>query len=173
MIQSNQHSTTISLIAAVASNGVIGNNGTLPWHLKNDFAWFVKQTTGHPIVMGRKNYEDIIRFSKGKPLKDRTNIVLTRQNLEAPGFVIYHDIDKIIADYAHHQDKLMIIGGTQIYEQFLPLADELILTEILQEFSGDSFFPQWNKADFTESFRQHNVEGDVAYDFVIYHRKSS
>jgi dihydrofolate reductase len=164
-------STIISLIAAIAKNGVIGNNGTLPWHLKNDFAWFVKQTTGHPIVMGRKNYEDIIRFSKGKPLKDRINIVLTTQNIDAPGFVICHSIEEVLENYGQKSDKLMIIGGTQIYEQFLPYANELILTEIQQDFPGDSFFPSWDKHSYTETLRQSNIENDINYDFVIYQKK--
>lgn len=157
----------ISMIAALSNNNVIGNNGTLPWHLKNDFAWFVKNTKNKIVVMGRKNYEDIIKFTKGKPLKDRINIVLTNQkDFAHEGFIVFHSVEEILTKFSN--EELMIIGGTQIYNLFLPICNELILTEIQKDFEGDTFFPIWNRNLFVESYREHCQENEIFYDFVIY-----
>lgn len=157
----------ISMIAALANNNVIGNKGTLPWHLKNDFAWFVKNTKNKIVVMGRKNYEDIIRYTKGKPLKDRVNIVLTTQeDFEHEGFLVFHSVEEILMNFPN--EDLMIIGGTQIYNLFLPISTELILTEIKKDYEGDTFFPNWDRALFKEVYRENCQENEVYYDFVIY-----
>lgn len=157
----------ISMIAALANNNVIGQNGTLPWHLKNDFAWFVKNTKNKVVIMGRKNYEDIIKFTKGKPLKDRVNVVLTTQkDFKHDGFLVFHSVKDILSFFSN--EDIMIIGGTQIYNLFLPLCHELILTEIKKDFDGDTFFPEWSKHDFKETFRESNSENGIDYDFVIY-----
>lgn len=159
----------ISMIAALANNNVIGKDGTLPWHLKNDFAWFVKNTKNKVVVMGRKNYDDIIKFTKGKPLKDRVNVVLTTQkDFKHEGFLVFHSIEDILSFFSN--EDLMIIGGTQVYNLFLPLCHELILTEIKHEFEGDAFFPNWSKNEFKEIFRENNTENGIDYDFVIYER---
>jgi dihydrofolate reductase len=156
----------ISMIAAVAQNGVIGNNGTLPWHLKNDLKWFSEKTKNKVVVMGRKNYQDIIRFTKGKPLKDRINIVMTKdRNFSHEGFHVCHSLDEV---FKFTNDDLMIIGGTEIYSLFLPFCNELILTEILHYFEGNSYFPKWSKIDFCEIFREEHIENNIIYDFVIY-----
>lgn len=159
----------ISMIAALTDEGVIGCNGTLPWHLPKDFAWFVKNTTNKIVVMGRKNYEDIIRFTKGKPLKDRVNVILTSQNIAPEGFIVVHSIDELFSKFSN--EDLMVIGGSQIYEQFLPYADELILTEIHQSFKGDSFFPTFDKKDYVNIYLQEEEEKGIAYDFCIYKKK--
>lgn len=159
----------ISLIAAVAKNNVIGNNGTLPWHLKKDFAWFVKQTTGNIIVMGRKNYEDIIKYSKGKPLKDRINVVISTQNITHEGFIFCKSLDEVLLKFP--KEKLMIIGGTTIYNMFLPYATQLILTEIDKEFKGDTYFPDWDKKRFKKTYSQDEHENGINYQFCIYDLK--
>lgn len=157
----------ISMIAALSNNNVIGNKGTLPWHLKNDFAWFVKNTKNKIVVMGRKNYEDIIRFTKGKPLKDRTNIVLTTQeDFQHEGFLVFHSVEEILMNFPN--EDLMIIGGTQIYNLFLPICTDLILTEIKKDYEGDTYFPVWNKSSFKEVYRENCQENEIFYDFVIY-----
>lgn len=159
----------ISLIAAVAKNNVIGNNGTLPWHLKKDFAWFVMQTTGNIIVMGRKNYEDIIKYSKGKPLKDRINVVISTQNITHEGFIFCKSLDEVLFKFP--KEKLMIIGGTTIYNMFLPYATQLILTEIDKEFKGDTYFPDWDKNKFQKTYSQDEHENGINYQFCIYDAK--
>lgn len=157
----------ISMIAALSENYVIGKNGTLPWHLKNDFAWFVKNTKNKIVVMGRKNYEDIIKYTKGKPLKDRINIVLTTQkDFQHEGFLVFHSLEELLTNFPN--EDLMIIGGTQIYSMFLPICDELILTEIHKHFDGDAFFPEFDKNKFKETYRENCEENDLKYDFVIY-----
>lgn len=154
----------ISMIAALSDNKVIGKDGGLPWHIKKDFAWFVSQTINKTIVMGRKNYEDIIKYTKGKPLKDRKNIILTTKSIDAPGFYIENDINNLL----NGTEDLMIIGGAEIYKQFLPYANQLILTEIHKEIEGDIYFPTYNKEQFKETFRKSETENDLHFDFVIY-----
>ena len=155
------------MIAALSSNNVIGHNGTLPWHLKKDFSWFVKNTKNKIVVMGRKNYEDIIKFTNGKPLKDRINVILTtNKNFKPEGFLVFNSVDDILNHFKN--DDLMIIGGTQIYEIFLPICNQLILTEIKKEVIGDAYFPIWNKTLFKETFRENCEEDNTLFDFVIY-----
>lgn len=157
----------ISMIAALDKNNVIGNNGTLPWHLQKDFQWFIKNTKNKIVIMGRKNYEDIIRHTKGKPLKDRINIVLTnQQDFQHEGFLVFHSLQDIFTNFPN--EDLMIIGGTQIYDLFLPFTHQLILTEIHEEFEGDTFFPQWNKSLFKETYREQCEENEILFDFVMY-----
>lgn len=157
----------ISMIAAMDINKVIGNNGTLPWHLKKDFLWFVKNTKNKIVIMGRKNYEDIIKFTNGKPLKDRINIVLTNnEKFHHEGFLSFHNIEDILMKFPN--EDLMIIGGTQIYQLFLPITNELIITEIKKEYIGDTFFPDWNTNLFKEIYREICEENEIKFDFVIY-----
>lgn len=156
----------LKIVVAIAENNVIGNKGGLPWHIKKDLAWFEKQTTGKTVVMGRKSYEDIIQYTKNKPLRNRTNIVLTSQNNIAEGFIVKHSIEEIMQ--GQYETDLMIIGGTNIFKSFLPFVDELIITEIKKEFEGDTYFPKWNKADFTEIERISEEDNGIKFDFVTY-----
>lgn len=163
--------TKISMIAALDNDLTIGKNGTLPWYIKSDFAWFVKNTKNKIVVMGRKNYEDILKFTKGKPLKDRINVVLSSQkNLSHEGFLFFNSVEDILNHFKN--EELMIIGGSYIYKEFLPYASRLILTEIKKDFNGDCFFdcffPTWDKLKFKESYRESNFENDLNFDFVIY-----
>ncbi|WP_018921859.1 dihydrofolate reductase [Salsuginibacillus kocurii] len=131
----------IALVAAMDENRAIGLNGKMPWHLPNDLKHFQQVTTGGTVVMGRKTFESI-----GKPLKNRTNIILTRDRAyEAEGCEVIHDKEDI-----HSLAKdIYIIGGATIYEQFLPMADRMYLTFIEASFKGDTFFPQWDNDQFT------------------------
>lgn len=162
----------IALIAAIAKNGVIGKNNTLPWHLPADLANFKKITTGHCIVMGRKCYESI-----GKKLPNRTNIVLSsQQNLQLdPEIILLHDPIESINWAKKNQEKILfIIGGASIYEQFLPLTDIIYLTQIHAEIDGDIFFPNVNwkewkikqKTDFLA-----DEKNKIPYSFLIYEKK--
>jgi dihydrofolate reductase len=136
----------ISLIAAMDKNRVIGRNGRLPWRLPADMRYFVRMTIGKPVIMGRKTYESL--KPKYKPLSDRTNIILTHnRDYDAPGCIVVHTIEAALAA-AGDAPEVMVIGGANTYEQFLPLADRLYLTIIHGEFDGDATFPPYDPADW-------------------------
>src|SRR5436309_11130036 len=124
-------------IAAMSLNRVIGAGNKIPWHLPEDFKWFKKMTTGHVIVMGRKTYESI-----GKPLPNRTTIVLSRSPLNIPGVRTIADIGQLDSLRAEFQGReIFICGGAQVYEQALPLCSDLYLTLVKRHVEGDTFFP--------------------------------
>jgi dihydrofolate reductase len=128
--------TSVSLIAAIAANRVIGNRGTLPWHLPDDLARFKRLTMGHPVVMGRATFQ-----SMGKPLPGRRNIVLTRDRAAViPGCELAHSLEEARA--LGGDQELFIIGGAAVYALFLPVADLMYLTLIDAEVTGDTFFPE-------------------------------
>lgn len=160
----------ISLIAAVAENGVIGLNNDMPWHLPDDFAFFKRKTSHHPIIMGRKSLEAL-----GKPLPNRTNIVITRNpDFNADGVTIVHTLDDAIANAkAINQMEIFIIGGAEIYKLALPLATTLYLTEIHQAYVGDAYFPDFDKSEWQEVSRKPHPADErhaAAFDFVEYER---
>jgi dihydrofolate reductase len=124
-------------IAAMSLNRVIGASNRIPWHLPEDFKWFKKTTTGHVIVMGRKTFESI-----GKPLPNRTTIVLTRSPGPIPGVRTIADLRQIDpADPALAGREIFICGGAQLYEQALPLCSDLYLTLVQRVVEGDTLFP--------------------------------
>jgi dihydrofolate reductase len=131
----------ISIIAALASNNVIGKNNDLPWKLPIDMKHFMNTTKGHCVIMGRKNYDSIPK--KYMPLPERTNIVLTSQkDFSAPGYIIVHSFnDAILKAKELNETELFIIGGSDIYKQALDIADNLYLTEIHANIEGDVYFP--------------------------------
>jgi dihydrofolate reductase len=136
----------ISLIAAVAENNVIGKNNDLIWHLPNDLKYFKKITSGHHVVLGRKNYLSIPE--KFRPLPNRTNIVLTRNpDFKAEGCIVLNSIEKAI-EFAqlNNETELFIIGGGEIYKQALDkqLVDRLYITHVHENFDGDTYFPDLN-----------------------------
>lgn len=162
----------ISLISAVAKNGVIGRNNDLPWHLPNDSAYFKRKTSHHPIIMGRKSLDAL-----GKPLPNRTNIVLTHnRDFTTEGVTVVHTLeDAIDAASAINQHEIFIIGGAEIYKMALPVATTLYLTEIQQAYEGDAYFPNFDKNDWQEVSRKPHPADErheVAFDFVEYDRKN-
>ena len=164
----------ISLIAAMASNRVIGKNNDLPWQLPDDMKYFMQTTRGHHCIMGRKNYDSIP--AKFKPLPQRTNIVVTRQkDLEAPGCTVVDSIDKALAIAVDHQEpETFIIGGAEIYHLGLPHAHRIYLTEIDAVINGDTYFPEFDKAQWHEVSRIHHPADErhaYAFDFVVYEKK--
>ncbi len=166
----------ISLIAAHTQNNVIGKNNDLPWHLPDEMKYFMETTKGHAVIMGRKNYDSLP--PKFKPLKDRFNIVVTRQHdFEAPGTVTVHSIEDAFTEAArfHHPDnEIFVIGGAQIYAQALPHANRLYLTEIKTTLEGDTHFPDFDKKEWKEVSRKlHEADARHAYafEFVVYERK--
>ncbi len=154
----------ISLIAAVAENGVIGREGGLPWRIPEDLKFFRATTLGKPVIMGRKTYVSI-----GKPLPGRLNIVLTRDRTwHAPGVSVAHDMDRALRIAQESgADEAMIIGGADIYEMALPLADRIYLTRIQREFEGDALFPALDPQDWKEVVRVEKSAGDVPFDYCF------
>lgn len=124
-------------IAAMSLNRVIGVGGKIPWHLPEDFKWFKQMTTGHVLVMGRKTFHSI-----GKPLPNRTTIVLTRSIDPIPGVVTVSDLNQIDRNaLALGERQIFICGGAEIYRQALPLCSDLYLTLVNRVLEGDTFFP--------------------------------
>lgn len=134
-------------IVAMTEDRVIGNNGDLPWDLPKDLQFFKKTTLNSPIVMGRKTYESI-----GRPLPKRRNIVLTRDpNWKKDGVEVINRVEDLdqIPDL---NGKIFIIGGAEIYNIFLPLMDELIITNVIGKYEGDTYFPEY-KDQFRKSMQ--------------------
>ncbi len=136
----------VSLIAAVAANGVVGCNNQLPWYLPEDLKYFKRITMGKPILMGRKTFASI-----GKPLPGRTNIVLSRQaDLQLPGVRVVPNVEsgvELASAIASGDgcEELMIIGGADIDPLGLPLAQRLYLTEVQAAVAGDAYFPDFDR----------------------------
>lgn len=130
----------ISAIAAVARNGVIGKDNQLPWHLSEDLKFFKQTTTGHCIILGRRNYEAI-----GRPLPNRTNIVLTRQSAyTAPGCTVVSSLDGAFQlARTQKETECFVVGGGEIYAQAMPMVQRMYLTILDKDFAGDVFFPTW------------------------------
>lgn len=130
----------ISVIAAISQNGVIGRDGHLPWHLSEDLRRFRRITTGHAVVMGRKNYEDI-----GRPLPDRKNYVLTRnRDFAAPGCSVCGSLDIALTRAEDvGETECFVIGGASVYRDAMPLATRMYITRVEAEVDGDVFFPEW------------------------------
>ena len=158
--------TKLYLVAAVAANGIIGANGKLPWHLPEDLKHFKRVTLGHPVIMGRKTWESL----KG-PLPGRENIVITRQpGYEAPGAAVASSLDAALALCAGER-VACVIGGTQIFKEALPAASGLIMTEIKQDFPGDTWFPDYDRSQWRETQREaHTVANGMRFDFVRYEK---
>ena len=148
---------TISLIVAIANNNVIGKDNNLIWKLPADMAFFKEKTSGHCIITGRKNFESIPK--KFRPLPNRTNIILSRENYLYPDTITARSIEEAIL-YAKslNEKEIFVIGGSEIYKQFLPFADKLYITNIFHDFEGDTFFPELN---FFEWYEESCVEGIV------------
>lgn len=164
----------ISLIAAVAENSVIGKNNDLPWHLPDDMKYFMQTTKGHHCIMGRKNYESIPE--KFRPLPNRTNIVVTRQEkFQAPGCSVVHTIEEgLKIARTNGEPEVFIIGGAEIYNTSLATADLLYITEIKADIEGDTFFPEFNSSQWKEISREHHAADErhkYAFDFVVYAKR--
>jgi dihydrofolate reductase len=157
----------LSVIAAVARNGVIGRDNTLPWHLPEDLKHFRQLTMGHHIIMGRKTYESL-----GRLLPGRITVVVSRQ----PGYRVEGAItagslsDAVAACGA--DAEVFVIGGAELYREALDMADRLYLTEIHADFEGDASFPDYDHAAWQETARHHAAgAGGLPYSFVTYERE--
>lgn len=158
----------ISIVVAVAANDVIGSARELPWHLPDDFAWFKRVTMGKPVVMGRRTWESI-----SKPLPGRQNIVITRQsNYAAAGTDVVASPAAAVA-VAGDAEELMVIGGAQVYADFLSRADRLYLTLVDVEAYGDTVFPSLDYDEWTLVSAEPHAADDrhaYAFEFRIYDR---
>ena len=159
----------ISIIVAVAKNGVIGDKNTLLWHLREDMIHFRTTTSGHPVVMGRKTYDSI-----GRPLPKRTNVVITRDtNLAIEGCTVVHSLEEAVAMF-DKSEEVFIIGGAQIYKQALPIADRIYLTVIDKEYEGDTSFPEIDYSAWNEISREEHSSGEEfehPFAFITLERK--
>lgn len=159
----------IILVLARASNGVIGNEGDMPWHIPADLRHFKQVTKGCPMIMGRKTFDSLPGLLPG-----RRHIVLTRdKSWEEEGAEVVHSVEQAlkVANGPH----VCVIGGAEIYKLFLPLADRVELTEIAAAPNGDTMMPVFDSDGWTEIAREgHAAEGGVpAHDFVTLVRKGS
>ena len=165
----------IALICAMARNRVIGRGNTLPWRLPVDLKHFRELTTGHTLLMGRKTFESL-----GRPLPNRTSIVITSQRGYAPeGALVAHSLDEALALAATHispaNPELFVIGGENLYAQMLPRADRLYITLVDAEIEGDAWFPQFDQAAWQERERRAHPADDknpYACVFTLLERKT-
>lgn len=160
----------ITLVAAVAANGVIGRDGGLPWRLSGDLKRFKALTLGKPVIMGRRTFASI-----GRPLPGRLNIVITRDPAAAfDGATAVHSLDEALAAArAAGAAEAMVIGGAEIYALALPLAERLELTEVAAAPEGDAFFPAHDRAAWRETAREAQPEAgpeSPAHAFVTLER---
>ena len=156
----------IALIYARAANGVIGHNGTMPWHLPEDLAHFKALTQGHPVIMGRKTWDSLP--PKFRPLPGRLNFVVTRQpHWHAEGARRAASLAEALAACAGSADA-WVIGGAEIYAQALPLARSAVVTEIDANFDGDAFAPQFGPAWVETRRERHTSATGLSFSFVTY-----
>ncbi len=161
----------ISLLVAMGKNHVIGFENDMPWHLPEDLKYFKAKTTGQTIIMGRKTFDSI-----GRVLPNRRNIVLTRQKIDFPeGIEVIQDIDLI---YQWHKEnpeqELFVIGGGNLYEQVLPYADRMYITEIGESFHGDTYFPTFHPNEWALTSKvkgKNNNDNPYDYYFLQYDRR--
>lgn len=163
-----------SLIVAVTENGIIGKDNDMPWKISSDLQYFKKITLNKPVIMGRKTFASI-----GKPLINRTNIVITRDTgFTHEGVITAHsaemalDVGKNIAE-AKGLKEIMVIGGAQIYDLTLPYADRLYLTRIHANIEGDTYFPQLHENEWIEYSSERHVAGEKDshdYSFIVLDR---
>lgn len=159
---------TVTIIAAVAENNVIGKDNDLIWSLPDDMKFFTRKTKGKTVIMGRKNYDSIPE--KYRPLPNRRNIVISRTaGFQAPNCEVVTSIEESL-EIAKNDGEIFIIGGGQIYALALEknLVDKMYLTEIHANFIGDAFFPDFDKNQWTETeIERHGVDDRHAHSFIF------
>lgn len=160
----------LSIVAAVAENGVIGSAGSLPWHLPADFRHFKRTTVGHHLIMGRRTWDSI-----GRALPDRTTVVVSRGTPELPvGVLSARSLEEAIAlALEHDETEAFVAGGAEIYRQALPLADRLYLTRVAARPAGDTLFPEIEAASWRLRERRDRPADEAnryAMSFLVYER---
>ena len=159
----------ISIIVAASRNDVIGKDNDLIWHLSSDLKRFKELTTGHHIIMGRKTFDSI-----GKPLPNRTSIIITRQeNYSVDGCIVVNSMDEALAK-VENDEEAFIIGGGSIYEEALAKADKIYLTRVHHNFEGDTFFPKLDYKEWESVTRIDNLPDEknpFPYSFIDLKRR--
>jgi len=160
---------TVTIVAAVTRNGVIGREGGIPWRIPEDMVRFRELTTGHAVVMGRRTWESLP--DQFRPLPGRDNVVVTRNpEWSAQGADRAGSVEDAL-ELLESAPRVFVIGGGEIYAAALPYADELLLTEIDAEIEGDTVFPRWERRAFVEIDRDEHVTADgTRFAFATYHR---
>jgi dihydrofolate reductase len=160
---------TVSLVVAASTNNVIGRDGGLPWHLPDDLRYFKRITTGKPVIMGRRTFESI-----GRPLPERHNIVITRDpNYVAEGCDVVSSIGEAL-ELTGDADEVMVIGGGQVYRDFMPHADRIYMTRVQAEVQGDTLFPGIDGNTWRLVSSEHHAADDkheYAFEVAVFERR--
>jgi len=165
----------VNIIVAHAQNRVIGKGNEIPWYISEDMQFFREATVGHPVIMGRRTYESIP--AKHRPLPNRTTLLLTRDTeyiVDHPNVKVVHSLEKALFEAKLMSEEVYVAGGAQVYELAIPYTDRVYATVLLQDFEGDTFFPQlnsdeWYCVDSIEDFVDEQL--DLLYRRYIYQRK--
>jgi dihydrofolate reductase len=160
---------SISFIVAMDTRQAIGLNNQLPWRLPADLAYFKRITLNHTVLMGRKTYE-----SMGKPLPNRTNVILTQnRDYIAAGCIIVHSVEEAFERFK--DEELFVIGGAEIFRLFMPFVDRMYITRIENEFAADTYFPAFLADDWQLLSAEKGITNEknpYAYSFLVYARKA-
>lgn len=162
----------ISLIVAHDNNRCVGSNGDMPWgkSIKSDLKWFKENTQNKIVVMGSKTFDSI-----GKALPNRVNVILTRDDSKADYYrdqhcYVTHTINEVLNECILNEQETVIIGGAEVYNQFLPIADRLYITHIDAEFEGDTFFPEYDLTQYNTVYEEEMFD-QYPLKFAIYEKK--
>ena len=158
----------VSIIVAVAANGVIGDKNSLLWHISEDLRFFKRTTSGHPVIMGRKTFESL-----GRPLPNRTNVVISRTIDSIEGCIVVRSLEEAVALFPA-EEEVFVIGGAQIYALALDIADRFYLTRVGHDYEGDTSFPKWDETKWELKQREAFECGEkypYPFAFEMYERK--
>jgi dihydrofolate reductase len=158
----------ISAVVAIAENNAIGKNNQLLWHLPNDLKHFKQITSGHTVIMGRKTYDSV-----GRPLPNRRNIVVTRQQIEIPGCEVVNSVDEAIA-LCEGEEEVFIVGGAEIYKLAMPKTNKIYLTIVHQAFEADAYFPPIDDREWLPIEREDHGTDEkhsIPYSFITLQRR--
>lgn len=158
----------LAIIVATDQQGLIGENNDLPWRLSADLQYFRRVTMAKPLIMGRNTHESI-----GRALPGRKNIIVTKnKSFHADGCTVVNSIDDALLA-CEDVDEVMVMGGASLYEQLLPIADKLYLTQVHASLTGDTWFPAWSKDEWSEISRedyQADEKNEYDYSFIVYEK---
>jgi dihydrofolate reductase len=158
---------TVSIVVAISENHAIGKDNKLLWHLPKDLKHFKEITTGGTVIMGRKTYDSV-----GRPLPNRRNIVITRQQIEIPGCEVVNSIEAALA-LCRDTDEVFIVGGAEIYKLAMHLTDRIYLTIVHENFDADTYFPEIKSDIWKETERTDHEPDDknpLPYSFITLER---